>query len=141
RPATTLLLGRLPRRFAKPRASAGDRRALRGGPDRRRPSASAAARGHLRRRSDRSTRDARSQCRRRFHCECTPTATRTDAGGKQNPPAHQPPEPRPQTSDPMIIIFASLSWSGVGLRAGVIAGALVIWFWTQSLIGRKTAAK
>jgi hypothetical protein len=41
----------------------------------------------------------------------------------------------------MIIILASLSWTGVGLRAGVIAGALVVWFWTQSLIARKAAAK
>ena len=41
----------------------------------------------------------------------------------------------------MITIFASLSWTGVGLRAGVIAGALVVWFWTQSLIARKAAAK
>ena len=41
----------------------------------------------------------------------------------------------------MITILASLSWTGVGLRAGVIAGALVVWFWTQSLIARKAAAK
>src|SRR5438876_7065812 len=41
----------------------------------------------------------------------------------------------------MIPILASQSWSGVGLRAGVIAGALVVWFWTQSLIARKAAAK
>jgi len=41
----------------------------------------------------------------------------------------------------MITILAGLSWSGVGLRAGVIAGALVVWFWTQSLIARKAAAK
>src|SRR5947208_10798262 len=41
----------------------------------------------------------------------------------------------------MITILAGLSWSGVGLRTGVIAGALVVWFWTQSLIARKAAAK
>ena len=41
----------------------------------------------------------------------------------------------------MIPILASLSWSGVGLRTGVIAGAVVVWFWTQSLIARKAAAK
>src|SRR5881398_274141 len=41
----------------------------------------------------------------------------------------------------MIPILATLSWTGVGLRAGVIAGALVVWFWTQSLIARKAAAK
>jgi len=41
----------------------------------------------------------------------------------------------------MIPILASLSWTGVGLRAGVIAGALVVWFWTQSLIARKAAAR
>ena len=38
-------------------------------------------------------------------------------------------------------ILASLSWPAIGLRAGVVAGGLVIWFWTQSLIGRKAAAK
>ena len=41
----------------------------------------------------------------------------------------------------MITILASLSWTGVGLRTGVIAGALIVWFWTQSLIARKAAAK
>jgi membrane-associated phospholipid phosphatase len=41
----------------------------------------------------------------------------------------------------MIPILASLSWTSVGLRAGVIAGALVVWFWTQSLIARKASAK
>jgi membrane-associated phospholipid phosphatase len=41
----------------------------------------------------------------------------------------------------MIPILASLSWTGVGLRAGVVAGALVVWFRTQSLIARKAAAK
>src|SRR5437016_7619376 len=41
----------------------------------------------------------------------------------------------------MIPILAGLSWTGVGLRAGVIAWALVVWFWTQSLIARKAAAK
>src|SRR5438552_10234620 len=64
-------------------------------------------------------------------------ATRNDAGGKQNPPAHGPA----RAENPMITILASLSWTGVGLRAGVIAGALVVWFWTQSLIARKAAAK
>lgn len=34
-----------------------------------------------------------------------------------------------------------LDWSAVGLRAGVVAGALVVWFWTQSLIARKSAPK
>jgi membrane-associated phospholipid phosphatase len=38
-------------------------------------------------------------------------------------------------------ILADISWPSVGLRAGVVAGALVIWFWTQSLIARKAAAK
>jgi membrane-associated phospholipid phosphatase len=41
----------------------------------------------------------------------------------------------------MTTILASLSWPVVGLRAGVVAGALVVWFWTQSLIARKSAAK
>jgi membrane-associated phospholipid phosphatase len=41
----------------------------------------------------------------------------------------------------MIPVFAALHWPSIGLRTGVVAGALVIWFWTQSLIGRKAAAK
>ena len=41
----------------------------------------------------------------------------------------------------MIPIFATLPWQVIGVRAGVVAGALVIWFWTQSLIARKAAAK
>ncbi len=34
-----------------------------------------------------------------------------------------------------------MRWPAIGLRAGVVAGALVLWFWTQSLIARKSAAK
>jgi membrane-associated phospholipid phosphatase len=41
----------------------------------------------------------------------------------------------------MTIILASVSWSGAGLRAGVVVVALVLWFWTQSLIARKSAPK
>ena len=41
----------------------------------------------------------------------------------------------------MTPILAVLQWSTIGLRAGVVAGALVAWFWTQSLIARKSAAK
>ena len=41
----------------------------------------------------------------------------------------------------MTTILASLSWPVIGLRAGVVAGALVVWFWTQSLLARKSAAK
>jgi membrane-associated phospholipid phosphatase len=41
----------------------------------------------------------------------------------------------------MTLTLAALSWSAIGLRAGVIAGALIFWFWTQSLIARKCAAK
>jgi hypothetical protein len=37
--------------------------------------------------------------------------------------------------------LASLSWSAIGLRAGVVAGALVLWFWSQSLIARKAAPR
>ncbi len=37
----------------------------------------------------------------------------------------------------MMPLFGEIHWSGVGLRAGVIAGGLVLWFWTQSLIARK----
>jgi membrane-associated phospholipid phosphatase len=41
----------------------------------------------------------------------------------------------------MILILASLSWPMIGVRCGVVAGALVLWFWTQSLIARKSAPK
>jgi membrane-associated phospholipid phosphatase len=38
-------------------------------------------------------------------------------------------------------LLAGLHWPAIGLRTAVVAGALVVWFWTQSLIGRKSAAK
>ena len=41
----------------------------------------------------------------------------------------------------MTPFVAVLHWSAIGLRAGVVAGSLVLWFWTQSLIGRKSAPK
>ena len=41
----------------------------------------------------------------------------------------------------MTWILATLSWPTIGLRAGVVAAALVLWFWTQSLIARKSAPK
>ena len=41
----------------------------------------------------------------------------------------------------MTPILAVWHWSSTGLRAGVVAGALVAWFWTQSLIARKSAVK
>ena len=41
----------------------------------------------------------------------------------------------------MTLILANLAWPTIGLRAGVVAGALVLWFWTQSLIARKPAPK
>ena len=41
----------------------------------------------------------------------------------------------------MTPILAALNWPTVGLRAGVVTGALVLWFWTQSLIARKSAPK
>ena len=41
----------------------------------------------------------------------------------------------------MTHIFATLSWPVIGLRIGAVAGALVLWFWTQSLIARKSAPK
>jgi PAP2 superfamily protein len=41
----------------------------------------------------------------------------------------------------MTWMLASLTWTGIGIRAGIVAGALVLWFWTQSLIARKSAPK
>ena len=41
----------------------------------------------------------------------------------------------------MTPILALLHWTSIGLRAGVVVGALLAWFWTQSLIARKSAPK
>lgn len=41
----------------------------------------------------------------------------------------------------MTATLAALNWPVLGLRAGVVVGALVLWFWTQWLIARKSAAK
>ncbi len=32
-----------------------------------------------------------------------------------------------------------MQWPAISLRAGMVAGALLIWYWTQSLIARKAA--
>jgi membrane-associated phospholipid phosphatase len=37
--------------------------------------------------------------------------------------------------------LAVLNWPAIGLRTGIVVGALIVWFWTQSLIARKSAAK
>ena len=41
----------------------------------------------------------------------------------------------------MTPIPAVLHWPAIGLRAGIVAGALAAWFWTQWLLGRKSAPK
>ena len=41
----------------------------------------------------------------------------------------------------MTTLLAVMQWPAIGLRAGVVVGALIIWFWTQSLIARKSAPK
>jgi len=41
----------------------------------------------------------------------------------------------------MTLILASMTWTAIGLRAGIVVAALVLWFWTQSLIARKSAPK
>jgi membrane-associated phospholipid phosphatase len=41
----------------------------------------------------------------------------------------------------MTPILAALHWPAIGLRTGVVTGALVAWFWTQSLIARKAVPK
>jgi membrane-associated phospholipid phosphatase len=41
----------------------------------------------------------------------------------------------------MTPILAVIQWPSIFLRAGVVTGALVIWFWTQSLLARKAAPK
>ena len=45
------------------------------------------------------------------------------------------------TSETTTHVLALLRWPAIGLRCGVVAGALVLWFWTQSLIARKPAPK
>jgi membrane-associated phospholipid phosphatase len=41
----------------------------------------------------------------------------------------------------MTLMLATLAWPTIGLRSGVVAAALVLWFWTQSLIARKSVPK
>ncbi|MFM1561913.1 MAG: phosphatase PAP2-related protein [Roseibacillus sp.] len=41
----------------------------------------------------------------------------------------------------MTATLAVLDWPAIGLRAGVVAGSLILWFWTQSLIARRSAPK
>lgn len=38
-------------------------------------------------------------------------------------------------------MLAVLPWTTIGLRTGVVIGALVAWFWTQSLIARRSAPR
>lgn len=38
-------------------------------------------------------------------------------------------------------ILGMIHWTAVGERVAVVVGALVIWFWTQALIGRKALPK
>jgi membrane-associated phospholipid phosphatase len=45
------------------------------------------------------------------------------------------------TPDVVIPDLAARHWPALGLRAGVVAAALIAWFWTQSLIARKSASK
>lgn len=37
--------------------------------------------------------------------------------------------------------FALIHWTAVGERVGVVVAALLLWFWTQALIGRKSTPK
>jgi membrane-associated phospholipid phosphatase len=41
----------------------------------------------------------------------------------------------------MTPIVATLHWPAIGVRGGIVVGALLAWFWTQSLIARKSAPK
>jgi membrane-associated phospholipid phosphatase len=45
------------------------------------------------------------------------------------------------TPDVVIPDLAVRHWPAIGLRVGVVAAALVAWFWTQSLIASKSALK
>jgi hypothetical protein len=45
------------------------------------------------------------------------------------------------TPNPTLPLLAVPQWPAIGLRVGVVAAALVAWFWTQSLIARKSAPK
>jgi len=37
--------------------------------------------------------------------------------------------------------LAVMHWPSIGLRTGIVVGALMVWFWTQSLIARKSTPK
>jgi hypothetical protein len=37
--------------------------------------------------------------------------------------------------------LVSVSWTTIGVRIGVVAGALILWFWTQTLIARKSTPR
>ena len=41
----------------------------------------------------------------------------------------------------MTPLLGAMNWSAIGIRAGIVAGALIVWFWTQSLIARKPIPK
>ncbi len=41
----------------------------------------------------------------------------------------------------MTPLLAALHWPTIGIRTAIVAGGLVIWFWTQALIGRKATPK
>jgi len=41
----------------------------------------------------------------------------------------------------MALIPAIFPWHTIALRAAVVVAGLVVWFWTQSMIGRKAASK
>lgn len=38
-------------------------------------------------------------------------------------------------------ILAMIHWTAIGERVGVVIAALLLWFWTQALIGRKSQPK
>jgi hypothetical protein len=38
-----------------------------------------------------------------------------------------------------VSVLGVIHWTAVGERIGVVVGALLLWFWTQGLIGRKAA--
>jgi membrane-associated phospholipid phosphatase len=40
-----------------------------------------------------------------------------------------------------VSILAAIHWTAIGERVAVVVGALLLWYWTQALIGRKAQSK
>src|ERR1041385_4531919 len=80
----------------------------------------------------------RSKLHLRAIARSTATPLRTNSGASLNGCSKKPRPTDAPASDTMTPILSILHWPTIGLRAGVVVGALAAWFWTQSLIARKS---